>query len=200
MAGIAVSIGSLALVLVAGCGASHANESALATSTPAVSALAVPAPSTPPAPVYSAAAPTPSTSQGAPVASAAPPSTSVSPSAAVVSTPPTLLVASASFEDPAFDGGDVPKAKAAIDKLKKAVEKCVNADGGVPKEGASMKLQFLVRAPGIAEGVDVLETKGVPDKARKCVRDTFKRKRMGPPSADPVGVTLTIDFATKDPS
>jgi len=104
------------------------------------------------------------------------------------------------MNDPSFESGEVPKAKAAIDKLKSRVEKCVNAEGGIPSDGASIKLQFLVRAQGIAEGVDVLDARNIGEKAGRCIRDAFKKKKVGPPSADPVGVIVTIDFSTKEPS
>ena len=100
----------------------------------------------------------PSVASSLPALSAlAPPGSSAPPSASA--SQPSLAPAVAAIGDPSFDGGDVPKAKTALDKLKKTVEKCVNADGGVPSDGASIKLQFLVRAQGIAEGVEVVEAR-----------------------------------------
>src|SRR5579871_6715939 len=137
MAGIAVFVGSVALAMVAGCGAARPNDAAV-ESTPSASsaasaaplALASGAPIAPPTGVASA-----------PNAAATASAVAVSPTAsATASTAPLasgLVPASATFEDPSFDGGDVPKAKASIEKLKKAVEKCVNDGGGVPKDGAS---------------------------------------------------------------
>jgi hypothetical protein len=52
-----------------------------------------------------------------------------------------------------------------------------------------------VRSAGIAEGVDVLEARGLSDDARRCLRDTLQRKRVGTPSSDPVGLTVELDFS-----
>ena len=71
----------------------------------------------------------------------------------------------------------------------------VNDAGGVGPKGATIKIQFLVRMKGIAEGIDVLGATGLDEKPGKCVRDVFKKKSIGTPSSDPVGVTFTITFA-----
>jgi 3-hydroxyisobutyrate dehydrogenase-like beta-hydroxyacid dehydrogenase len=96
--------------------------------------------------------------------------------------------------EPRFEGGDVPKAKAVLEKLAKVITKCVNDHGGLHGAKGSIEVQFLVRAQGIAEGVDVQEAQGIDADAKKCVRDALKKKTIGPPSADPVGVTVKIDL------
>ena len=141
-----------------------------------------PAPTLPP----SASAPAP---QSAAPSSDVPPSSGDAPAAAVPG-----KAARASVGEPKFEGGDVPKAKGALDKLGKAMAKCVSEHGGLHGSKGSLDVQFLVRAQGIAEGVDVLSAVGVDDDAKKCVRDALKKKTMGPPSADPVGVTVKIEL------
>jgi hypothetical protein len=42
--------------------------------------------------------------------------------------------------------------------------------------------------------VEVLAAKGVSAEASTCVRHLLKNKAIGAPTADPVGVTVTITF------
>jgi len=97
--------------------------------------------------------------------------------------------------EPKLEGGDIPKARAAIEKLAKKLAACADDDGGLAREGAKVRVQLLVRAAGIAEGVDVLEARGLSDDAKRCVRDTLQRKRIGTPSSDPIGLTVDLDFS-----
>jgi hypothetical protein len=173
--------------------AAAACASSAATTAPPPSTTAEATPSG--APSESAAVtPTPIPPPSAPPSAVA----SAQPSASAPATPTTVFKAKAEFSEPKFEGGDVPKAKERLEKLAKAAEKCVDTNGGLAATGATIKIQFLVRAAGIAEGVDVLEAKGLEAKPGKCVRDVFKKKAIGTPSSDPVGVTFTITFSPKD--
>ncbi len=197
MAGIAVSRFWFALALGACGGQPSLPVEPGASSGVAVSTASSTVATSTPASTTASSASTPASA----LSTASPTQTVASaPPATATATATALVPASASFEDPSFDGGDVAKAKASIEKLKKGVEKCINAEGGVSKDGATIKIQFLVRTQGIAEGADIVDAKGIGDTARKCVRDAFKKKKIGPPSADPVGVTVVIDFRTKDPA
>jgi hypothetical protein len=49
-----------------------------------------------------------------------------------------------------------------------------------------------VRARGRAEGVEVTGARGVSADASACVRVLLKNKAIGAPTADPVGVTVTV--------
>ncbi len=149
----------------------------------APSAAAVP--SAKPAPPASAA---PSAS-----ASSAPPPPSVS--AAPATRPVTVTVA-----DPKFTSGEAPKAKAAIEKLRSKIEKCVDDHGGLSGDRGEIVVQFLVRLEGVAEGVDVLRAKGVTPDAKTCVRDLIKKRSVGAPTSDPTGVELTLTLAPRNSS
>ena len=78
------------------------------------------------------------------------------------------------------------------------IAKCVAEHGGLTGATGTLKMQFLVRARGRAEGVEVMSAKGITADAASCVRVLLKNKPIGPPRADPVGVTVTI--ALKPPS
>jgi hypothetical protein len=94
---------------------------------------------------------------------------------------------------PSFEGGEVPKAAGALDRLRSKLAKCIDDHGGLSARTTSVKVQFLVRAEGRAEGVDVLEAKALSADAKRCVRDTLQRTKVGTPSSDPVGVTVVLD-------
>lgn len=143
-----------------------------------------PAPKLPPSAASSVAPPTTDTA----VPSAAPAASTDAPAAG------PGKAATATLGEPKFEGGEVPKAKGVLDKMAKTLGKCVTDHGGLRAAKGVIEVQFLVRAQGIAEGVDVLSASGVDDEAKKCVRDALKKKTIGPPSADPVGVTVKIEL------
>jgi hypothetical protein len=99
--------------------------------------------------------------------------------------------------NPKFENGDVPKAEKFMLGLSNDIAKCVAEHGGLQGSSGSMKVQFLVRARGRAEGVEVLSAKGVAPEAQTCVRVLIKNRAIGAPSADPVGVTVTLTFKPK---
>ena len=136
----------------------------------------------PPAPQ---AAPT-SAPSAAPVASSEP-DAGAPPVAERAGPPPLVEIGS-----PAFENGQVPRVEKALTKASDAIGKCVGEHGGLTAAVGSMKVQFLVRARGRAEGVEVLSAKGVTAEAKECVRLLLKNRAIGAPSADPVGVTVTL--------
>jgi hypothetical protein len=95
---------------------------------------------------------------------------------------------------PKFDGGEVTKVEKSLGKASGDLARCVADHGGLLADAGSVKIQFLVRARGRAEGVEVLASKGVSAEAASCVRQTLRNKAIGAPSADPVGVTVTISW------
>lgn len=106
--------------------------------------------------------------------------------------PPTV-----EMKAPKFENGDVPKAEKNLSgkKVLEGIAKCVSEGGGVTGKGGagSLKVSFLVRAQGKAEGVEV-EPTGVPAEAAKCVRALIKNRSVGTPTADPVGVTVVYSL------
>jgi len=110
------------------------------------------------------------------------------PDAAVAA--PTVTVAA-----PVFEGGDVPKLDKVLAKLTNDVGRCVVDAGGLTGKSARLELTFLVRARGRAEGVEVKRVKGVAESAGACVQKVLKNRRVGTPTEDPVGVTVTFELA-----
>ncbi|MEP7127134.1 MAG: hypothetical protein ABJE95_39740 [Byssovorax sp.] len=133
----------------------------------------------------------------APPPSDAPPTKDPVPApstAPVASGPPPLVDIGA----PKFENGEVPRAEKSLTKAATEIASCVADHGGLTGAAGAIKIQFLVRNRGRAEGVEVLSSKGVSPDAAACVRLLLKNKPIGPPSADPVGVTVTISL--KPPS
>ena len=116
------------------------------------------------------------------------------PAASAVVGPPPLVDIGA----PKFENGEVPRAEKALTKAATDIAKCVANNGGLTAPTGTLKIQFLVRNRGRAEGVEVLSSKGLSAEAASCVRLLLKNKPIGAPSADPVGVTVTISL--KPPS
>jgi hypothetical protein len=95
---------------------------------------------------------------------------------------------------PTFESGDVPGAEKALTKVADGIGKCVADNGGLTRATGTLKIQFLVRARGRAEGVEVLSSQGISPEAAACVRQLLKNRNVGHPSSDPVGVTFVLNF------
>ena len=96
------------------------------------------------------------------------------------------------LEGPIFDGGDVPRAAAALDRMKTAFARCASVENALTKNEASIDLRFLVRAPGRAEGVNAEKARGVSSDVVRCMTSVLARSYVGAPSDDPVGVAVTV--------
>jgi hypothetical protein len=94
---------------------------------------------------------------------------------------------------PKFENGEVTKVEKSLGKASPDLARCVADHGGLSGD-ATVKIQFLVRSRGRAEGVEVASAKGVSGEAAACVRQVLKNRAIGAPTADPVGVTVTIAF------
>jgi len=105
---------------------------------------------------------------------------------------------SPSVESVTFEGGEVPRAQAALERIKKDFAKCL-VELAPPKADATLELRFLVRAPGRAEGVDVVQAKGVSVELVKCVKLALSGRPVGAPTSDPVGVDVVIRFGRGEP-
>ena len=112
------------------------------------------------------------------------------PPPAVPAGPPPLVDIGA----PKFENGEVPRAEKALTKAATDIAKCVAEHGGLTAATGTLKVQFLVRNRGRAEGVEILSAKGLGPDAASCVRLLLKNKPIGPPTSDPVGVTVTISL------
>ena len=186
-------------------GSGSASASSSPTSLPVVSTAATAStPSEPPpeaAPVANAAtsssaAPPASSARNPPAKSETQPgnsglAASTAPSGATEATKP-VRPSKLSIRSVEFTSGDVPKARGAIEKLLPKLEACVDGAGGVSGSTGELHVSFLVRASGVAEGVDVSKAKGVPSEAKSCVVGLLKKRKVGLPSEDPIGVTVTF--------
>ncbi|HMI86564.1 MAG TPA: hypothetical protein VK550_20865 [Polyangiaceae bacterium] len=112
-------------------------------------------------------------------------------------TPRSVVVA---LEGPVFDGGDVPRAAAALERMKGAFTRCASVENALTKAEASIDLRFLVRAPGRAEGVDVDKARGVSADVVRCMTAVLARSYVGAPSDDPVGVAVTVRVKRPEPT
>ncbi|MFO0589766.1 MAG: hypothetical protein U0441_19660 [Polyangiaceae bacterium] len=149
------------------------------SATPTAAPTAAPAPS---------AAPTATPTAAPSAAPTAAPSTA--PSAPPPGPPPIVEI-----KTPKFENGDVPKAEKNLSgkKVYEAIAKCVADAGGITGKNPSLKVEFLVRSRGKAEGVEVTPT-GVSAEAARCVRTFLKNRSVGVPTADPTGVTVIYNL------
>ena len=148
------------------------------------------------------AAPTASAAGGAapsasPSQSAAAAPTALASASSAPATDAPLRLAPLEPSDPEFSNGEVPKAGGALAKLSPKLEACVNDNGGLLAPQGHVKIQFLVRLSAIAEGASVLEAKGISPAAKRCLVDAIQRRSVGTPTADPVGVTVTLSLRAK---
>lgn len=111
------------------------------------------------------------------------------PAPAVAAEPPGLEIKPLKFEN-----GEVPAAEKALGKISKDICRCVADKGGMPKASGTLKIQFLVRAQGKAEGVEVLSSQGIAPEAGTCIQKLLKNRSVGHPTSDPVGVTVVLQF------
>jgi hypothetical protein len=103
--------------------------------------------------------------------------------------PPTVEIGA-----PKFENGEVTKVEKSLGKAAAELGRCVADHGGLHGDQGTVKLTFLVRSRGRAEGVEVAAAKGLSAEAAGCVRHLLKNKAIGAPSSDPVGVTVIITF------
>ncbi len=99
------------------------------------------------------------------------------------------------FGELKVDEGSLPNAIKSLAKGRKKMEACVQEHGGLTHDPGELRVRFLVRERGIAEGVGVERRKGMSEKAGKCVAEVIDRRRVGHPSVPITGATLELSFA-----
>ncbi|MEZ4229496.1 MAG: hypothetical protein R3B89_10040 [Polyangiaceae bacterium] len=94
------------------------------------------------------------------------------------------------------DEGTLAEAPAikSLSKGRKKMEACVREHGGLTRDAGELRVRFLVRERGIAEGVEVERRRGMSEEAGKCVAEVIDRRRVGHPSVPITGVTLELTF------
>ncbi|MBN2191884.1 MAG: hypothetical protein JW751_03640 [Polyangiaceae bacterium] len=121
------------------------------------------------------------------------PSATAAPSAAPSGAAPTVTRALAVEVGPIVaDAGSLPLA---LGKLKVPSDRylaCVRDHGGVARDVGEVKVRFLVRERGRAEGVVVSKRTNVTEDAARCIADVVDRRFVGKPDEPMVGATLTV--------
>ena len=87
--------------------------------------------------------------------------------------------------------------KAAERKLRDAADRyvqCVKQHGGLTRKEGEVRVRFLVRERGRAEGVGVFKRRSVNQAAARCIADVVDRRYVGLPDAPLVAATLVIKF------
>ena len=97
--------------------------------------------------------------------------------------PETTRSAQVVVEGVTFENGDVPRAATALERTKKDLARCAVTDN--PRDDGKerlIRLRFIVRAPGRAEGVDVVQVRDMSPDMTRCVVLTMKNRFVGHPS------------------
>ena len=98
-----------------------------------------------------------------------------------------------------FENGVVGRAHSSLKKLSTKMAACVESEGGLKVQSARLKLLFLVRARGRAEGMIVASARNVPPKVVRCITKLIENQAVGSPSNEPVGVTALIELKHREP-
>lgn len=93
-----------------------------------------------------------------------------------------------------FENGVVGRAQGSLKKMRAKMAECVDTEGGLKSKSARLKLLFLVRARGNAEGLIVSSARNIPPKVVRCITKLIDNQPIGSPSNDPVGVTALIEL------
>jgi hypothetical protein len=97
-----------------------------------------------------------------------------------------------------FENGVVGRAQRSLKNMRAKMAECADSEGGLKSKSARLKLLFLVRARGHAEGLIVSSARNIPPKVVKCITKLIENQPIGTPSNDPVGVTALIELKEKE--
>ena len=92
------------------------------------------------------------------------------------------------------DSGKLPDALKKLRAAKDRFKSCVSYQGALTQPNAEVRIRFLVRERGRAEGVTVTGRQGVSAKAARCLADVVDRRNVGTPDEPMVGATVVIKF------
>jgi hypothetical protein len=93
------------------------------------------------------------------------------------------------------DEGTLPAAEKKLRLARDAYVTCVRNNGGLEKSSGEVRVRFLVRPRGRAEGVSVEKRLGLGAKAAECVANVIDRRWVGTPEAPLVGATAVVKFS-----
>jgi len=111
-----------------------------------------------------------------------------------------LVKPAVQLRGPKLSGGRIPGIQPRLEKAVGTVARCVAEHGGLSARRGRIDLQFLVRARGRAEAVEIVGTRGVEAEAARCVQQALQNRWLGAPTAEPVGVDLTFLLSAEQPS
>jgi hypothetical protein len=115
----------------------------------------------------------------------------------ITAAPPARRVVVKSLSPARADTGDLPEAQRQLRKAEPRYVQCVETNGGLEGNSASVTFRFLVRERGRAEGVAVKERRGLSVGAAKCIADVIDRRYVGYPAAPIVGATITVELGAE---
>lgn len=90
------------------------------------------------------------------------------------------------------DSGTLPEAQKKLGLATDRFLQCVAANGGLSESSGEVRVRFLVRERGRAEGTSVSKRAGVSEAAAKCIADVVDRRFVGFPEAPLMGATLVV--------
>jgi hypothetical protein len=90
------------------------------------------------------------------------------------------------------ESGKLPDALKKLKAAKDRFKSCVSYQGAVTQPSAEVRIRFLVRERGRAEGVTVTGRQGITAKAARCLADVVDRRNVGTPDEPMVGATVLI--------
>ncbi len=98
----------------------------------------------------------------------------------------------ATLVDVVADEGELPVAKKKLAVPLDRYADCVRVHGGLTAAEGEVRVRFLVRERGRAEGVSVESKKGLGDQAARCIADVVDRRPTGIPDAPLTGAVAII--------
>jgi len=110
---------------------------------------------------------------------------------------PEIVPLTADVGSVVADTGTLPDAIKSLKKARERLAECVEKNGGLSGDRASIELRFLVQARGRAEGVSIKKKRGMTDAAAKCISGVMDRRFVGYPDAPAVGATASVVIAKK---
>ena len=129
--------------------------------------------------------------------SASPPSPAraSSPTTGAAPTPPRGKQKLAATVGPVLaEHGQLPEAVRKLQRAEDRFVACVMDHGGLTRDEGEVRVRFLVRERGRAEGVSVAKRRSLSAAAAKCVADVVDRRGVGLPDAPIVAATLVVKF------
>jgi hypothetical protein len=92
------------------------------------------------------------------------------------------------------ENGKLPAAARKLQSAQARFAQCVAQHGGLAASTGEVRVRFLVRERGRAEGVGVTRRRSVSKAAAQCIADVVDRRYVGLPDVPIVAATLVVKF------